>query len=678
MPLSLWVRGESFQRVSDNKERLGAMTKRVRWSLYGIAAFLLVFGLLAMLEWRRQQQAVSAGLQPIDDSGVALSADDLEQKYSNPEEFASLCKDVQDHFAAQQERFLKLQHLRKSRVSEFDYRNQPVAVVEMLDRVYFEGQKECKTNLETRQVFGQDFDPGKLQAGLNTKTLPPFSPDTPMGVYRYEWAGVETIAGRLVLRLNFEPVKAVEGTFKGWAQVDPASAEAVQMRGWAVKLPLFVDRVEMRIDYGLGENGHMQMRRAAMDVSGGFAIISRHYRIEAELSDYQPFEAGEHLPETQLTGVEKPSSDGTPVRNIAVWVVLALAAAGLLALTLPLLGCWSWKRRRLAALRAGSRIVQTARGPIEYAVTGEGPPLLVIHGGMGGYDQALGLGALINRHAGAGGFTVLAPSRPGYLRTPAQVGLKPADQADALAALLDQLGIAQVGVFAGSYGGPIALQFALRHPHRLWGLVLLAAITGRCTVGQQWPVSEKALLARPGKALFDFLHWLLYLWGRAQPLGLVHFFMRRMTAPSVSSTEIDRRIGRLKRLPDQVRTVQELFCSMTPISVQMVGSLNDEKQIACLPDYPVEDVRAPTLLIHGRDDCVGPGFASAEWVAGRIPGAQLFAVERCGHFMLAGEFVPDVFSASAEFLRRQAAGKDDPVSRRCAPTLTPSGPNSSR
>jgi pimeloyl-ACP methyl ester carboxylesterase len=359
--------------------------------------------------------------------------------------------------------------------------------------------------------------------------------------------------------------------------------------------------------------------------------------------------------------------------NIAVWVVLGPAVAGLLALALALLACRSWKHGRLAALRAGSRVVQTERGPIEYAVAGEGPPLLVIHGGMGGYDQALGLGALVNRHAGAPGFTVLAPSRPGYLRTPAQVGLTPEEQADALAALLDQLGIAQVGVLAGSYGGPVALQFALRHPHRLWGLVLLAAITRRCTVGQQWPVSEKALLSRPGRALLDFLHWLLYLWGRTQPLGLVRFFMRRMTAPSVSSAEIDRRVARLKEIPDQVRAVQELFCSMTPMSVQMVGSLNDEKQIACLPDYPVEDVRAPTLLIHGRDDCVGPGFAGAEWVAGRIPGAQLFAVEQCGHFMLAGEFVPGVFSFGAEFLRQQAPGKVDPAPI-CVATLTPVRP----
>jgi pimeloyl-ACP methyl ester carboxylesterase len=122
----------------------------------------------------------------------------------------------------------------------------------------------------------------------------------------------------------------------------------------------------------------------------------------------------------------------------------------------------------------------------------------------------------------------------------------------------------------------------------------------------------------------------------------------------VDDAEIDRRVARLGQLPEQVQVVQRLFCSMAPLSVQMAGCLNDEKQIACLPDYPLEDVRAPTLFVHGRDDCVGPGAAGAEWAAAKIPGAQLFLVEQCGHFMQAGEHVAPVFSTIAEFLRGHA------------------------
>ncbi len=386
------------------------MTKRVKWFRVGCAACLLALGLIAILEWRRQQRAASA-IQPLDTPNVALSAGDLKQKYSDPQEFASLCKDIQERFTALQARFLRMRHLRNTRMSEFDSGNRPVAIVEMRERIHFEGQKECKTILETRKVHGQGIDPGKFQGGLNAKTLPPFSIDTPTGLYCYELAGFEMVGDRLVLRILFEPAKAIEGTFKGWVQVDPATAEPVRMHGWAVKLPLLVDRVEMRIDYDLAENGHTQMRRAAMDVSGGFALFSRHYLIEAELSDYRSFEADKPLSESRLSDVAKQSSDETSVMSVAVRVVLVLVAAGVAIFSLALLACWSWKHGRLAALRAGSALVQTARGPIEYAITGEGPPLLVIHGGMGGYDQALGLGALVNRHSGGHGFTVLAPSR---------------------------------------------------------------------------------------------------------------------------------------------------------------------------------------------------------------------------------------------------------------------------
>ena len=68
-------------------------------------------------------------------------------------------------------------------------------------------------------------------------------------------------------------------------------------------------------------------------------------------------------------------------------------------------------RAHQAALR-GSLVISTDAGPIEYAERGHGTP---VHGAGGGFDQGL---ALSTGFVGQD-FRIIAPSRFGYLRTPA-------------------------------------------------------------------------------------------------------------------------------------------------------------------------------------------------------------------------------------------------------------------
>ncbi|WP_426662577.1 homoserine O-succinyltransferase MetX [Rhodanobacter aciditrophus] len=87
----------------------------------------------------------------------------------------------------------------------------------------------------------------------------------------------------------------------------------------------------------------------------------------------------------------------------------------------------------------------------------------------GWWQELVAEGAAID----LGGFRVLAID---WL-TPAELGattISSEDQADALAALLDALGIARAHAFVGSsYGAMVALAFAARHPQRAERLVLL-------------------------------------------------------------------------------------------------------------------------------------------------------------------------------------------------------------
>src|SRR5689334_7090573 len=128
--------------------------------------------------------------------------------------------------------------------------------------------------------------------------------------------------------------------------------------------------------------------------------------------------------------------------------------------------------RARARISQGSRIATSRCGPIEYAETGQGPPVLVVHGAGGGFDQGLELGEDLAR----AGFRVIAPSRFGYLRTPLPADASAEAQADAHACLLDALGIARAPVFGVSAGGPSSLQFCLRHPDRCKAMILLVPL----------------------------------------------------------------------------------------------------------------------------------------------------------------------------------------------------------
>ena len=122
---------------------------------------------------------------------------------------------------------------------------------------------------------------------------------------------------------------------------------------------------------------------------------------------------------------------------------------------------------------SGSKMINTPHGLIEYADVGEGYPVLVSHGGLMGYDQIESVRQIL----GNGSFRLIVPSRFGYLRTPMPPNASVAAQADAFADLLDTLNVSKVIVIGFSFGGPAAVQFALRYPDRTSALVMSMAVS---------------------------------------------------------------------------------------------------------------------------------------------------------------------------------------------------------
>jgi 2-hydroxy-6-oxonona-2,4-dienedioate hydrolase len=154
--------------------------------------------------------------------------------------------------------------------------------------------------------------------------------------------------------------------------------------------------------------------------------------------------------------------------------VVALAA---LALTPIELSYRLYANNATQQALSGSKLIETPHGIIEYADVGEGYPVLVSHGGALGYTQVESVKQILGNES----LRLIVPSRFGYLRIPMPPDASFAAQADAFADLLDALNVSKVIVMGFSFGGPAALQFALRHPDRCSALVMSMAVSHNTT-----------------------------------------------------------------------------------------------------------------------------------------------------------------------------------------------------
>jgi 2-hydroxy-6-oxonona-2,4-dienedioate hydrolase len=316
------------------------------------------------------------------------------------------------------------------------------------------------------------------------------------------------------------------------------------------------------------------------------------------------------------------------------WAVLLVVAG----LSVGAAAVYSVYARDLQTTRsrlvAGSRVVQTSHGPVEYASLGEGPPVLVLHGAAGGYDHGL----FIARAYGGEGLRWISPSRFGYLRSPLPTDASTAAQADALAELLDALGVDRIAILGMSGGVPPALQFALRHPGRTSALALLssAPYAPLTAAEQQLPVPIWVY-----QALFssDFPYWLLQ---RVAPTSLDAVFD---VTPAL----------RAALTADEAAAVDGLVAAFQPVTGRVAGLNNEGAAVDPRARYPLAEIGVPTLVVHARDDGINP-FRFGEYTAQHIPGARFVPLESGGHLLL-GHW-PEIRLTTSAFLRRHggAAG----------------------
>lgn len=311
-------------------------------------------------------------------------------------------------------------------------------------------------------------------------------------------------------------------------------------------------------------------------------------------------------------------------RKNRIYIQSAALGAALAAWTVQ-----SYRRQLINATRRvkmGSQVAETVVGPIEYAVAGHGPAVLISHREGGGYDQGLAFSLLVR------GFKCIAPSRSGYLRTPLEVGISPEEQADAFAALLDYLGVKQAAVVGVSAGSPAAVTFALKYPERCWGMILVSSITSPMD-----SVKRDTDLVYHWMQRSDFLAWVL------NGLGF-----RAVQVLNGGDTEAWQAV----RQNHMSSTILYAYLATSPIRLRRRGMHNDEGQIEHLRTLPLEAITTPTMVLHGAMDPVVPA-SQARSAAGRIPNANYLEIHGGGH--LAALTHRDVAApAMVEFLNAHA------------------------
>jgi pimeloyl-ACP methyl ester carboxylesterase len=204
-------------------------------------------------------------------------------------------------------------------------------------------------------------------------------------------------------------------------------------------------------------------------------------------------------------------------------------------------------------------------------------------------------------------FHVLVPDMPGHglTRAPKDFVASQDNYVGVVDALADRLGLKRFTLVGNSMGGGIAWQYALAHPEKLSGLVLVDASGWPDETLKKPPLAFQILMSAPGR-------WYL------QRMETVPITAAALQAdfhdPALATDAFVRRWVEVQRGPGR----RQILMSMRP-SAASVASRDRLSKITI-----------PTLILHGRDDhIISP--ASAEKFKDAIPGSELVLYPDTGH-----------------------------------------------
>jgi len=320
--------------------------------------------------------------------------------------------------------------------------------------------------------------------------------------------------------------------------------------------------------------------------------------------------------------------------RVLLLAVVALLVAGVAATE------WQAGRREARAIAEfppEGRIVEVDGRRVHAVTRGSGPDLVLIHGASGNSRDFTWrfVGLLTDR------YRVTAFDRPGQGYTDraapgldgpfATRGESPAEQADLLRAAAAQLGIERPIVLGHSYGGSVAMAWALADPEGVAAVVDVSGAT------MPWPGSLNGLYRANasglGGALFPPL---ISAWA---PERFVEAAVEGTFAPQAAPEGYADHLGTALAIRrSQFRANARQVNVLRPHLVEMSA------RYAALP--------MPLEIVHGDADTIVPAEVHSVPLSRLVPGANLTILPGIGH--MPHQVAADAVVAAIDRARRRA------------------------
>jgi pimeloyl-ACP methyl ester carboxylesterase len=255
--------------------------------------------------------------------------------------------------------------------------------------------------------------------------------------------------------------------------------------------------------------------------------------------------------------------------------------------------------------------LKTPAGVLRYYDSGDGPPLLFLHGsgpGVTGWRNFRGVLPKFAAH-----FRCLILEFPGFGVSDDFGGHPMLTAQGAVVPFLDGLGVDRVDIVGNSMGGGVGINFAINNPDRIGRLVTIGGIG--TTIFSPGPSEGIRLLQEfteepTRQRLVDWLNSMVY-------------------NQSLVTDELVEERWQLATDPDTLAAARRMYGKAA--FAQMMAAMRNAD--VPMPWALMHKVAAPTLLTWGRDDRVSPLDMSLIPMR-TIPNAELHVFPNCGHWAM--------------------------------------------